>query len=57
MKFTLDSTDLLNGVFSVIKALPLRSSMPVLDGSLIEATEKGIHPPDQLRLTFWFVML
>ena len=43
MKFTLDSNDLMNGVFSVIKALPLRSSMPVLDGILIEANDKGIH--------------
>ena len=28
---------------SVMKALPVRSSMPVLDGVLIEATQNGVH--------------
>lgn len=43
MKFHVDANELQNGVFSVIKALPIRSPMPVLDGILIEATEKGLH--------------
>lgn len=43
MKFFLDASELQNGVFSVIKALPLRSAMPVLDGILIEAKKDGIH--------------
>ena len=43
MKFNLEATDLQNGVFSVIKALPLRSAMPVLDGILIEAKKGEVH--------------
>ena len=43
MNFYLESLDLVNGVFSVIKALPLRSAMPVLDGILIEAKNNEIH--------------
>ena len=43
MKFSVDANELQNGVFSVIKALPLRSAMPVLDGILMEATKKGLH--------------
>lgn len=43
MKFTLNANDLQSGILSVIKALPVRSSMPVLDGVLIETTENGIH--------------
>ncbi len=43
MKFILDANDMQSGIFSVIKALPVRSAMPVLDGILIEATKKGIH--------------
>ncbi len=43
MNFLLDVNELQNGVFSVIKALPVRSAMPVLDGILIEAKKEGIH--------------
>ncbi|MBR0425920.1 MAG: DNA polymerase III subunit beta [Clostridia bacterium] len=43
MKFILDADDLRNGVFSVIKALPVRSAMPVLDGILLEAKKEGLH--------------
>ncbi len=43
MKFTMQTEDLCSGVLSVIKALPVRSSMPVLDGVLIEATGDGLH--------------
>ena len=43
MKFTMQSEDLCAGVLSVIKALPARSTMPVLEGVLIEATSEGLH--------------
>jgi DNA polymerase-3 subunit beta len=43
MKFNMQTEDLCSGVLSVIKALPVRSAMPVLDGVLIEATKEGLH--------------
>ena len=43
MKFTMQTEDLQRGVLSVIKALPIRSTMPVLDGVLFEANEEGVH--------------
>ena len=43
MKFYLDAKDLTAGVLSVIKALPLRATMPILDGVFIEATQDGVH--------------
>lgn len=43
MKFIMQTEDLCAGVLSVIKALPIRSAMPALDGVLIEATEEGLH--------------
>ncbi len=43
MKFTMQTEDLCAGVLSVIKALPVRSTMPVLEGVLIEATQEGLH--------------
>ena len=43
MKFVLSVNSLMEGVLSVIKALPVRSAMPVLDGILIEANKDGIH--------------
>ena len=43
MKFTMQTEDFCAGVLSVIKALPVRSSMPVLDGILIEATGSGVQ--------------
>ena len=43
MKFFLEASDLQNAVYSVVKALPVRSAMPVLDGILIEANKNGIH--------------
>ena len=43
MKFILETSEMQNGVLSVIKALPVRSSMPVLDGIQIEATKNGVH--------------
>ena len=42
MKFTMQTEDLANGVLSVIKALPVRSPMPALEGVLIEATSEGL---------------
>ena len=42
MKFNMQTEDFCAGVLSVIKALPVRSSMPVLDGILIEATNEGV---------------
>ena len=43
MKFTMQTEDLSFGVLSVIKALPVRSAMPALEGVLIEATKEGLH--------------
>lgn len=43
MKFTMQTEDLCAGVLSVIKALPARSTMPVLEGVLIEADSEGVH--------------
>lgn len=43
MKFTMQTEDLCQGVLSVIKALPVRSAMPVLEGVMIEATSAGLH--------------
>lgn len=43
MKFTMQTEDLCSGVLSVIKALPVRSAMPVLEGVMIEATSEGLH--------------
>ena len=43
MKFTMQTEDLCAGVLSVIKALPVRSAMPALEGVLIEATNEGLH--------------
>lgn len=43
MNFTMQTEDLCAGVLSVIKALPVRSTMPVLEGVLIEATSEGLH--------------
>ena len=43
MKFNMQTEDLCSGILSVIKALPVRSAMPVLDGVLIESTKEGLH--------------
>ena len=43
MKFNMQTEDLARGILSVSKALPVRSTMPVLDGILIEATSDGVH--------------
>ena len=37
MKFTMQTEDLASGVLSVIKALPVRSAMPALEGVLIDS--------------------
>ena len=42
MKFNMQTEDLQKGILSVIKALPVRSTMPVLEGVLIEATQEGV---------------
>ena len=42
MRFCVDSTILKDGVLSVVKALPIRSSMPVLDGVQLLADEQGV---------------
>lgn len=43
MKFMMQTEDLCAGVLSVIKALPVRSAMPALEGVLIEATNEGLR--------------
>ena len=42
MRFSVDSNILKDGVLSVIKALPVRSAMPVLDGVQLIADEQGV---------------
>ena len=42
MHFYMDSKELTEGVLSVIKALPVRTTMPILEGILIEATNEGV---------------
>ena len=42
MRFCVDSNILKDGVLSVVKALPIRSSMPVLDGVQLLADEQGV---------------
>ena len=42
MRFCVDSNVLKEGVLSVAKALPIRSSMPVLDGVQLPAAEHGV---------------
>lgn len=43
MNFSVDSQTLNESIISVIKAIPVHSSMPVLEGILIRANEKGVH--------------
>lgn len=43
MKFYLDSRELASGVLSVTKALPLRTTMPVLEGVFIIASQEGLR--------------
>lgn len=43
MHYYLDCNELNAGVLSVIKALPLRSTMPILDGIYMEATNNGVR--------------
>ncbi len=42
MHFYIDSKELTEGVLSVIKALPVRTTMPILEGIYIEATAEGV---------------
>ncbi len=42
MHFFMDSKELTEGVLSVIKALPVRTTMPVLEGIYLEATKDGV---------------
>ena len=42
MKFSIDSKDFTAAVLSVIKALPSKASMPLLEGVFIEAKEHQI---------------
>jgi len=42
MHFYIDSKELTEGVLSVIKALPVRTTMPILEGVYIEATKEGV---------------
>lgn len=42
MKFMIDSKELTAGVLSVIKALPTRTAMPILEGILVEASAAGV---------------
>ena len=42
MRFSVHSDILKNGVLSVVKALPVRSAMPVLEGVHLVADEEGV---------------
>ena len=42
MHFYIDSKELTEGVLSVIKALPVRTTMPILEGIYLEATAEGV---------------
>lgn len=42
MRFLIDSKELISGVLSVIKALPARTTMPLLEGVSIEAKENCV---------------
>ena len=42
MRFSVHSDILKNNVLSVVKALPVRSSMPVLEGVQIVVNEEGV---------------
>ena len=42
MHFYMDSKELTEGVLSVIKALPVRTTMPILEGIYLEATKDGV---------------
>ena len=42
MHFYIDSKELTEGVLSVIKALPVRTTMPILEGIYLEAGKDGI---------------
>ncbi len=43
MRFYMDSKDMNEGVLSVIKALPVRTTMPILEGIYIEAKKDGVR--------------
>ena len=43
MNFCVNSQTLKESIISVIKAMPVHTSMPVLDGILIRADSKGVH--------------
>ena len=43
MNFCVNSQTLNESIISVIKAMPVHTSMPVLDGILIRADSKGVH--------------
>lgn len=43
MNFYIDSKELTAGVLSAIKALPVRTTMPILDGVLLEARKDGVR--------------
>ena len=42
MHFYMDSKELTEGVLSVIKALPVRTTLPILEGIFVEATSEGV---------------
>lgn len=42
MKFSVDSKELIAGVLGVIKALPIRTAMPILEGVFIDASSDGV---------------
>lgn len=43
MRFYIDSQELNAGILSVIKALPVRATMPILEGIFIEAGKEGLR--------------
>jgi len=43
MKFRVDARDMTAALLSVIKALPVRSALPSLEGIFVDAREDGVH--------------
>ncbi len=43
MKFRVDSKEMTAALLSVIKAMPLRTTMPSLEGIFLDARADGLH--------------
>ena len=53
MKITSKKSDLLNSVNIVLKAVPAKSTMPILECMVIQVTESGIKLTANLVLKQW----